>query len=160
MPVRSSRQGSRMLGVVVRRRAHAAETDEHLVLHWLQGDEACFQELHSRHTAAIRSLLWSRFPNLRHLMDDVLQEVWYQTSRSAQRFRNEARFATWLHALALNVARSSARSNARHERARWRKPAVIDREAEERRVVLFLDLERGDVAPQPNVRLHSSGDRS
>lgn len=140
---RSSLQGTSILEGVARLRARAAETDERLVLQWLQGDEESFEELYARYTESIRGLLSSRFPNLRHDVEDVLQEVWYQASRSLQRFRNEARFATWLHAVALNVARNCARSIARQERRRWCKPAVLDREAEERRVVLFLDLERG-----------------
>ncbi|WP_369848335.1 RNA polymerase sigma factor [Deinococcus sp. NW-56] len=63
--------------------------------------EAAFEVLVRRHSPRLHRLASGLVgPGS---ADDVLQEVWVSVYRSAQGFRREAQFTTWLHRIALNA---------------------------------------------------------
>ncbi|MCP2015293.1 RNA polymerase sigma-70 factor (ECF subfamily) [Deinococcus sp. HSC-46F16] len=63
--------------------------------------EAAFEVLVRRHSSRLHRLASGMVgPGS---ADDVLQEVWVSVYRSAQGFRREAQFTTWLHRITLNA---------------------------------------------------------
>ncbi|MFY2764541.1 RNA polymerase sigma factor [Arenimonas sp. MALMAid1274] len=76
-------------------------TDEELMLAYGAGDIAAFQALYSRH----------RGPLFRHLArqlrdpglaEEYFQDVWQRVITARERYRPDARFATWLYQIAHN----------------------------------------------------------
>lgn len=83
-----------------------AESDEELVCRFLRTDALdAIDELVRRHEPSTRRLI-------RHMIlcdadaDDVTQEVFIRAFRALPRFKNRARFGTWLYRIALNTART------------------------------------------------------
>ncbi len=92
------------------------DTDRELVACAQEGDREALGELFLRHSMSVRRLLISVIGPCSDL-DDLAQDVFIQVHRSLPKFRNEARFSTWLHRLTVNVAISYLR------RPRWRQAA-------------------------------------
>jgi RNA polymerase sigma-70 factor (ECF subfamily) len=67
------------------------------------GDPRAFQELYVLHRRDVHRLV-TRMLGPRGDVDDVVQEVFIQVFRSILSFRGDARFSTWLHRVAVNVA--------------------------------------------------------
>ncbi|MBK8096732.1 MAG: sigma-70 family RNA polymerase sigma factor [Planctomycetes bacterium] len=84
-----------------------------------------FTELLRRHTPLIRRIAfaWCKDPGER---EDVAQEIACQLWRSKDRLDPDRRESTWVWRVALNVAISSHRRQARHDRRRDdRDPALF-----------------------------------
>lgn len=80
------------------------------------GDRAAFALLVARHYDFIFRVAW-RWSGRRPDAEDIAQEVCVRLGRAIGTFRGQGAFTTWLYALTLNVARDTARKNAR-ERAK------------------------------------------
>lgn len=90
----------------------AESTDSALVAAVLErGDEAAFRVLYRRHTPRLHLFVLRLLGGYEHDAEDVVQETWIRTVEGLAGFRGEARFATWLTGIGLNVAR---------KRLRWR----------------------------------------
>jgi RNA polymerase sigma-70 factor (ECF subfamily) len=93
------------------------DTDSRLVRRAAAGDERAMRLLWERHRAHVDAVV-------RRLVDDpdqaadVAQEVWVQLFRALPSWREEARFGTWLHRVAVNRTLNAVRAMrrvARHE---------------------------------------------
>ena len=92
--------------------AGAAAVDSELISAVLgRGDEAAFRMLYRRHTPRLHLFVVRLLGGHEHDAEDVVQETWIRTVEALAGFRGEARFATWLTGIGLNMAR---------KRLRWR----------------------------------------
>ncbi len=110
---------------------HATDTDldPPLVRRAAAGDERAMRLLWERHRAHVDAVV-RRLVDDRDQAADVAQEVWVQIFRALPSWREDARFATWLHRVAVNRTLNALRALrrvARHETP--------------------LDVERWDAAP-------------
>ena len=87
----------------------AVETDETLVLRAQAGDTGAFDELVRRYTSIVYRILYKI---LRHDEDtqDALQDTFVSAYRALPRFRQDARFSTWIYRIATNAALMKARA--------------------------------------------------
>jgi len=87
----------------------AVEIDEVLVKRAQQGDTAAFDELVRRYTSIVYRVLYKI---LRHEEDtqDALQDTFVSAYRALPRFRQDARFSTWIYRIATNAALMKARA--------------------------------------------------
>lgn len=77
------------------------------------GDEAAFRALYDRHTPRLlRFALQVTGGAGRGLAEDVVQETWIRAVERLDAFERRSRLATWLHGIALNVAREAIRRAA------------------------------------------------
>ncbi len=79
------------------------ESDIELMLRTKAGDDSAFSELMNRHYKGVLNYIY-RFTNLRENSEDLAQEVFLRVYRSAQQYRPEAKFTTWLYKIATNVS--------------------------------------------------------
>jgi RNA polymerase sigma-70 factor (ECF subfamily) len=87
----------------------AVETDEILVQRAQKGDTGAFDELVRRYTHIVYRVLYKI---LRHEEDtqDALQDTFVSAYRALPRFRQDARFSTWIYRIATNAALMKARA--------------------------------------------------
>ncbi len=87
----------------------AVDTDETLVRRAQEGDSAAFDELVRRYTQIVYRVLYKI---LRHEEDtqDALQDTFVSAYRALPRFRQDARFSTWIYRIATNAALMKARA--------------------------------------------------
>lgn len=78
------------------------------------GDQQAFERLYRRHVPRIRGL--ARRLAGYAAADDLTQDVFVRAWEKLGSFRGEARFATWLHRLAVNVIIEDRRAAARRAR--------------------------------------------
>lgn len=100
-----------------RARSAASEdtTDEDLMLLYQNGDTRAFEILLTRHQNRIFNYC-CRFVRDRALAGDLTQETFLRVIKSAQRYRPDARFLTWLYTIARNLSIDALRrqSHRRH----------------------------------------------
>lgn len=87
----------------------AVEADEVLVQQAQKGDTAAFDELVRRYTHIVYRVLYKI---LRHEEDtqDALQDTFVSAYRALPRFRQDAKFSTWIYRIATNAALMKARA--------------------------------------------------
>jgi RNA polymerase sigma-70 factor (ECF subfamily) len=85
-------------------RAEAA-IDAALVQRFNAGDESAFAEIVSRHTAKIQAVA-EQFLRNRADGEEITQDTFIRAHRGLGTFRGDASLATWLHHIALNLARN------------------------------------------------------
>ena len=93
-------------------RGIASVSDHELMERTRAGDTAAFAELVDRHTGAVVGFL-RRYVGDRHRCEDAAQEVFLRVYRAAPSYRPEARFTTWLYAIAVNFARDAHKHDRR-----------------------------------------------
>ncbi len=84
----------------------AADSDGPLVRRCAQGDTHAYELLVARHEARVRAIA-ARILGAqasRDDIDDLAQDIFVQAWRALPRFRADAKFSTWLHRLATNMA--------------------------------------------------------
>lgn len=81
--------------------------DDAIVEKAKRGDRAAFRSLFLAHRHQVARVIQRLVP--REDVEDVAQEVFLHVFRSLPSFRGDSRFSTWLHRLALNVARMHLR---------------------------------------------------
>ena len=103
-------------GPVLRSRGEAAvgavDPDGELVERWRAGDEVAFETLVRRHERRVFGLAL-RMLGSREEAEDVAQEVFLNLHRSGHRFRQEARFSTFVYRVAVNAALNRRRALGR-----------------------------------------------
>ena len=102
------------------------EDDGDLVRRAQRGDRVAFERLYRLHRNRIYAVLWRIAGNDPTLAEDLLQEAFVRAWQKLDGFRGEARFATWMHRLAVNVALSDRRIRGR----RLERETALDGEAE------------------------------
>ncbi len=93
----------------------AGDADAQLMLRYAAGDARAFDELYAAH----RSALWRfirRSVRDPAATDDVFQECWSRVIAHRERYRPEARFATWLYRIAHNCCMDHWRRSGRRDR--------------------------------------------
>lgn len=79
--------------------------DDVLIRRFLAGDEAAFRRLYGLHAPRLRMTILRILGHRDQETDDVLQDAWVSACRALHQFRGEARFSTWLAAIAIRTAR-------------------------------------------------------
>jgi RNA polymerase sigma-70 factor (ECF subfamily) len=82
-----------------------AAYDEVLVSRFNQGDENAFLEILSRYQAKILSITQSLLHN-RSDAEEITQDTFIRAHRNLHGFRGDSSLATWLHRIAVNLARN------------------------------------------------------
>ncbi len=85
-----------------------------------RGDEAAFTELVSKYKSPVHAFVYRMLGDADEA-DDVAQEVFIKLYRTADLYRPQAKFTTWLFAIARNLA---------VDRLRKRRPVVTGEEAD------------------------------
>lgn len=83
-------------------RARQDVPDETLMLRFQRGEVGAFAELVQRHKMALYNFALRQLKS-RTAAEDVLQEVFLRIIQNASDFRHEARFTTWMFAIARNL---------------------------------------------------------
>jgi RNA polymerase sigma-70 factor (ECF subfamily) len=83
----------------------AGISDMALVGNFLQGDETAFVEIMRRYQAKIFTVANSLLQNHADA-EEITQDTFVRAHRSLPRFRGDSSLATWLHRIALNLARN------------------------------------------------------
>jgi len=99
-------------------------SDEQLLGLFLGGDKDSFNVLVGRWEGPLYHFAY-RFLGQHEEARDVCQETFLRVYRRADRFRDGAKFSTWLYQIALNLCRDVAR-----KRKRWDRIFVSPRRAE------------------------------
>jgi RNA polymerase sigma-70 factor, ECF subfamily len=91
---------------------HIVDEDSVLIERIRHGDRRALGELFERHVVGVRRLLVSVIgPGMD--LDDLVQEIFIQVQRSISNFREQAKFSTWLHRVAVRQAYNCLRRRAR-----------------------------------------------
>jgi len=77
-------------------------TDEMLMVRYQRGERKAFVELVRRHNRPIYNFVLRQL-RTPALCEDVTQEVFMRLVQNAAEFKHEARFSTWLYAIARNL---------------------------------------------------------
>ena len=93
-------------------------TDEELMLAYGAGDLASFQALYSRHRGPLFRHLARQLRDA-PLAEELFQDVWQRVITARERYRPDAKFATWLYQVAHNRVTD-------HWRARQHRPGAPD----------------------------------
>jgi RNA polymerase sigma-70 factor (ECF subfamily) len=104
-------------------------TDADLVRRCLNGQPQCFRWLYQRHQQRVRSILFQLCGA--SALDDLVQEVFLRAWKGLPKFRQTAKFSTWLYRIAWNVASDQRQQFARarshqqriHDHAQTEQPA-------------------------------------
>lgn len=89
------------------------DPDAELMLRVKQGDVSAFEQLVDKYKQPIVNLLHRTVRDLDEA-EDLAQNVFLQVYKSADRYRVEAKFTTWLYTIARNLALNELRRRNRH----------------------------------------------
>jgi len=87
-------------------------TDAELLQHYMEGDEAAFQEIVSRYKNGLHAFL-KQFLNRTDLVEDVFQETFLQLFTSRESFDLSRPLRPWLFTIAANKAKDALRKSQR-----------------------------------------------
>lgn len=93
----------------------AGDADAQLMLRYAAGDAAAFDALYAAHRGALWRFI-RRSVRDAAATDDVFQECWSRVIANRERYRPEARFATWLYRIAHNCCMDHWRKSGRRDR--------------------------------------------
>lgn len=88
-----------------------ADEDSELVRRSLQGDTQSFRLLYRRHQQRVRAMLYQLCDP--STLDDLIQEVFLRAWKGLPKFRQSAKFSTWLYRIAWNVAADQRQASAK-----------------------------------------------
>lgn len=114
-------------------RTVTTDEDGGLVARFLHGDAAAFDALFLKYQDYVYNIVYGIVGSAEETRD-LTQEVFVQVYRSLPRFRQGARFATWLYRIAVNRAVDAARGSRR-----WRFLPLSEEPALARRAALADD---------------------
>ncbi len=125
-------------------------TDEELVRKIIDGDHLAFKRLVDRYQHLVINTCYNLIGN-RQDAEDVAQEVFFQVYKSAEKFRQEAKFSTWLYRIAVNRSLNFIRDN---KRFRWLESlnSLLEGERERAPDVLAPNSDRPDIALERKER--------
>ena len=93
--------------------AAGLDTDAMLMLRVKRGDRAAFETLVGKYQQPVANVL-GRMLGDPVEAEDLTQSVFVQVFRSAHRYRESARFSTWLYTIARNLCLNELRRRSRH----------------------------------------------
>ena len=85
--------------------AREAEIDAELARRFNAGDETAFNEIVSRYRGKIYGLTFGLLHNAADA-EEITQDTFIRAYRGLSRFRGDSSLATWLHRIAVNLARN------------------------------------------------------
>lgn len=91
--------------------SHSEDDDNQLVQRCLRGDTQSFRSLYQRHQQRVRAILYQLCDA--STLDDQVQEVFLRAWKGLPKFRQSAKFSTWLYRIAWNVASDHRQAAAR-----------------------------------------------
>jgi RNA polymerase sigma-70 factor (ECF subfamily) len=89
------------------------DPDVALMLRVKQGDRTAFTALVDRYKRPITNLIFRTIGDPTEA-EDIAQTVFVQVWRSAHRYRDSARFSTWIYTIARNLCLNEIRRRSRH----------------------------------------------
>lgn len=126
--------------------AGTPERDAELMLRVKRGDREAFGELVAHYQQPILNLVYRTLGDLTEA-EDLAQQAFVQAFRAAQRYRQDARFSTWLYTIARNLCLNELRRRSRH-------PAEsLDAATAESEHRVPLQVEDRGQAPPPDTTL-------
>lgn len=90
------------------------DTDEALVSKAREGDYRAFELLFERHRTLVYRFVYQMAPR-RDDAEDIVQEVFVRAYQNLHRYRDEAKFTTWLLRIATNLGTDRARMMNRRQ---------------------------------------------
>lgn len=99
----------------------AQVADEALMRLYAQGHHEAFEVLLGRHERGVYNFIL-RSTGQAEMAEDLCQEVFLRVIKSAPRYKESARFTTWLYTIARNICIDKARRRARHTEVSLNKP--------------------------------------
>ncbi len=90
------------------------DSDESLVRNARNGDFSAFEVLFERHRALVYRFVYQMAPR-RDDAEDIVQEVFVRAFQNLHRYRDEAKFTTWLLRIATNLGTDRARMFRRRQ---------------------------------------------
>src|SRR5882724_443790 len=103
MPTTTSAPSSATSGALTS--AQKAAYDALLVHRFNEGDESAFVEIMSRYRNKIFSIAFGLLRN-RADAEEITQDTFIRAHRGLSRFRGDSSLVTWLHRIAVNLARN------------------------------------------------------
>ncbi len=132
--------------------AGAPDQDAELMLRVKRGDREAFTELVEHYQQPILNLAYRTLGD-RAEAEDLAQQAFMQAWRSAHRYRDSARFSTWLYTIARNLCLNELRRRSRH-------PAEsLDAATAESEHRVPLQVEDRALAGPPEAALHRELER-
>jgi len=98
--------------------AREAEIDAELARRFNAGDETAFNEIVSRYRGKIYGLTFGLLHNAADA-EEITQDTFIRAYRGLSRFRGDSSLATWLHRIAVNLARNRYWYFFRRRRHSW-----------------------------------------
>ncbi len=90
------------------------KTDEELLELFVAGDEAAFDEIHSRHAEDILNIVKTRYlDGDAQLAKDVVQATFMALRRQHEKFDRRMKLAPWLFGIAVNCSIDTARARGK-----------------------------------------------
>ncbi|HVK58646.1 MAG TPA: sigma-70 family RNA polymerase sigma factor [Candidatus Kapabacteria bacterium] len=89
------------------------DPDAELMLRVKQGDTAAFEELVDKYKQPVINLIYRTLRDSTEA-EDLAQNVFVQVFKSADRYRVEAKFSTWLFTITRNLCLNEIRRRSRH----------------------------------------------
>ncbi len=90
----------------------ATQTDSVLVQRARKGEYEAFEELFERHRTLVYRFAYQMVPR-RDDAEDIVQEAFVRAYQNLDRYRDEAKFTTWLLRIVTNLCTDQARMNQR-----------------------------------------------
>ena len=94
-----------------------SDPDVRLMLRVREGDAEAFGELVRRHQNRLVAVLTYQVGR-RELAEEIAQEAFLRVYRARKRYEPQAKFSTWLHTIAANLARNTLRGLGRRREVR------------------------------------------
>ncbi|NOY49770.1 MAG: sigma-70 family RNA polymerase sigma factor [Chlorobi bacterium] len=88
-----------------------AETDEDIITRVMGGEQEAFALLVDRYKDKVFALVMGVLKN-RELAEEVAQDVFVKVYLSLRKFRNDAKFSTWIYRISYNSAISETRKSS------------------------------------------------
>lgn len=88
------------------------DSDEALVGRARDGDYAAFEQLYERHRTLVYRFAYQMVPR-RDDAEDIVQEAFVRAYQNLSRYRDEAKFTTWLLRIVTNLCTDQARMSQR-----------------------------------------------
>lgn len=91
---------------------------------------------------------------------DLYQEIVYQAWKSAQNFKAESRFSTWLYKISLNVSITYLSKRTKHAKIQGafsEEPLVVHQELSERAEVMYQAIKTLNETDRGIIMLHLEG---
>ena len=100
------------------------DSDESLVEKARNGDYRAFEMLFERHRTLVYRFVYQMAPR-RDDAEDIVQEVFVRAYQNLHRYRDEAKFTTWLLRIATNLGTDRARMVSRRQTLEQKEAAAL-----------------------------------